>query len=197
VRVLGVLPDVSLAVPPARPVPVVVLAGAPGVALWSGQSGSVGAMVLRSRPPPLVGALPEDAPTLPAEGVPANMADDLSHTFPLLSLQWVSAVTLGGPEDDDDSDCANATQLVPNNKAVTTSFNIETSTIPRGGNREEACRVPSVAACRKNALCNANGLYLITTRISPNSIVAPVKCLGSSPRQHTAICHRLKFASRR
>jgi hypothetical protein len=60
--------------------------------------------------------------------VPANTADDLSHTFPVLSLQWVSAVTLGGPEDDDDSDCANATQVVPNNKAVTATFNMATST---------------------------------------------------------------------
>jgi hypothetical protein len=50
----------------------------------------------------------------------------------------------------------------------------------------------------KEDLCDANVLYfLIATRISPDSIVAPVKCSGSSPRQHTAICHRMKFASRR
>jgi hypothetical protein len=135
VRALGTLPDVSLPIALERPVPV-VLAGAPDVALWPGQSGSVGAMVLRSLPPPLVGALLEGALTPAGEVVPANRADDLSHTFPLLSLQWVSAVTLGGSEG---WDCANAAQVVPNNKAVRATFNMTTSTksSPRG-NREEA-----------------------------------------------------------
>ena len=85
-------------------------------------------MVLRSLPPPLVGAVPEGALTPSGEVVPANRADDLSHTFPLLSLQWVSAVTLDGPEDDDGWDCANAAQVVPNNKAVSVTFNMATST---------------------------------------------------------------------